>query len=70
MRDNSVEILFQSFLQEAPVSSSGMGRDGHSSMCIHHFLCRPGVSLLERTDNIVGTLIELTTSVISGRNEV
>ena len=27
MRDDSAEILFQSFLQEALVSSSGMGRD-------------------------------------------
>ena len=30
MRDDSVEILFQSFLQEAFVSNSGMGRDVHS----------------------------------------
>ena len=30
IRDNSVEILLQSFLQEALVSSSGMGRDVHS----------------------------------------
>ena len=27
LKDNSAEILFQSFLQEALVSSSGMGRD-------------------------------------------
>ena len=27
MRDDSAEILFQSFLQEAFVDSSGMGRD-------------------------------------------
>ena len=40
--DNSAEILFQSFLQEAPVSSSGMGRDVLSLMLsIQHFLCRP-----------------------------
>ena len=32
MRDNSAEILFQSFLQEALVSSSGMGRDVQSLM--------------------------------------
>ena len=32
MRDDSAEILFQSFLQEALVSSSGMGRDVHSWM--------------------------------------
>ena len=32
MRDNSAEILFQSFLQEALVSSSGMGRNVHSLM--------------------------------------
>ena len=30
MMDNSAEILFQSFLQEALVSSSGIGRDVHS----------------------------------------
>ena len=42
MRDDSAEILFQSFLQEALVSSSGMGRDVHSLMLpIQHFLCRP-----------------------------
>ena len=41
-RDDSVEILFQSFLQKALVSSSGMGRDVHSLMLsIQHFLCRP-----------------------------
>ena len=32
MRDDSAEILFQSFLQEALVSSSGMGRNVHSLM--------------------------------------
>ena len=33
---------FQSFLQEALVSSSGMGRDVHSLMLsIQHFLCQP-----------------------------
>ena len=32
MRNDLAEILFQSFLQEAPVSSSGMGRDDHSLM--------------------------------------
>ena len=30
MKDDSAEILFQSFLQEAIVSSSGTGRDVHS----------------------------------------
>ena len=30
MRDDSVEILFKSFVQEAIVSSSGTGRDVHS----------------------------------------
>ena len=41
--DDSAEILFQSFLQEALVSSSGMGRDVHFSfaLSILHFLCRP-----------------------------
>ena len=32
MRDDSAEILFQSFLQETLMSSSGMGRDVHSLM--------------------------------------
>ena len=33
---------FKYFLQEALVSSSGMGRDVHSLMLsIQHFLCRP-----------------------------
>ena len=42
MREDSAEILFQSFLQEALVSSSGMGRDVHFLMLsIQHFLCRP-----------------------------
>ena len=30
MRNDSAEILFQSFLQEAVVSSSGVGKDVHS----------------------------------------
>ena len=39
MRDDSAEILFQSFLREAVVSSSGMNRDVHSLMLpIQHFL--------------------------------
>ena len=42
MRDDSTQIFFQSFLQEALVSRSGMGRDVHSLMLsIQHFLCRP-----------------------------
>ena len=41
MRDDSVEILLHSVLQEAPVSSSGMGLDVHSLMYIQHFLCWP-----------------------------
>ena len=42
MRDDRAEILFRSFLQEAAVISSGMGRDVHSLMLsIQHFLCRP-----------------------------
>ena len=40
--DDSVEITLQSVLQEALVSSSGMGRDVHSLMLsIQHFFCRP-----------------------------
>ena len=42
MRDDSAEILFQSFLQEALVSSSGMDGDVHFFLLsIQHFLCRP-----------------------------
>ena len=42
IRDDSTEIPFQSFLQEALVSSSGTRRDVHSLMLsIQHFLCRP-----------------------------
>ena len=42
IRDDSAEILFQSFLQEVLVSSSCMGRDVHSLMLsFQHFLCRP-----------------------------
>ena len=41
IRDDSAEILFQSFLQEVIVSSSSMGRDVHFLMLsIQHFLCR------------------------------
>ena len=39
---DSAEIFFQSFLQEAVVSSSNMGWDVHSLMLsIQCFLCRP-----------------------------
>ena len=42
MRDDSAEILFQSFLHEALVNRSGMGRDIHCLMLSsQHFLCRP-----------------------------
>ena len=42
MRDDLAEILFQSSLQEALVSCSGMGGDDHSLMLpIQHFLWRP-----------------------------
>ena len=41
MTDDSAQILFQFFLQEAVVSNSGMGRNVHSLMSsIQHFLCR------------------------------
>ena len=43
MKDDSAEILFQSFLQEALVSSSGMGRDVHSLiLSAQYFLGQPG----------------------------
>ena len=42
MRDDSADILFQSFVQEAHVSSSRMGRVVHPlTVSIRHFLCRP-----------------------------
>ena len=42
MTDDSAEILLQYFMQEAIVSSSGMGRDVCSLMLsIQHFLCQP-----------------------------
>ena len=42
MRDDSAETLFQSFLQEALVTSSGMGRDVCSLMLsIQHFFTQP-----------------------------
>ena len=42
MRDDSAEIIFRSLLQEARVSSSGIGRDVCFLMLfIQHSLCRP-----------------------------
>ena len=42
MMDDSEEILFQSFLWEATVSRSGMGRNVHSlTLSLQRFLCRP-----------------------------
>ena len=42
MSDDSAEIILQSFLQEAIVNSSGMGREVHSlTLSIQHFLCPP-----------------------------
>ena len=47
MRDDSVEIISQSFLLEVIASSSGMDRDVHSmASSVQHLLCRP--MLLER----------------------
>ena len=41
-RNDSAEILFQSFLPEAITSSSGMGRGVHTlALSIQHFVCRP-----------------------------
>ena len=37
LRDNSAEVLFQSFLQEALVDSFGMGRDVHPLMFSQYF---------------------------------
>ena len=41
MKNDLAEILFRSFLRDALVSCSGMGRDVHSLMSVRHFLCRP-----------------------------
>ena len=42
MRDDSAEILFQSFLRDNILCSSGMGRDVRSlTLSIQRFLCRP-----------------------------
>ena len=42
MRDNSAEILSQSFRQEMVLSSSGMGRDVYFLvLSMQHFLCQP-----------------------------
>ena len=40
-RADSTEILFWSFLQEAVVCSSAMGRDVHPDVVYQHFLCQP-----------------------------
>ena len=49
MRDDSAEILFQSFRQKAVVSSSVMDRDVHFSMLsIQHFLRRLRRRLLSK----------------------
>ena len=48
MTDSSAEILLQTFLQEAMVSRSGIGRDVHSLiLSIQPFLCRPGCCVLK-----------------------
>ena len=45
MRDDSAEILFQSFLLEAILSSSGKDRDVHSlTLSMKHFLCPRGLT--------------------------
>ena len=42
MRDDSAEILFESCVREAIMSSSGMCRDVHpSTVSVQHFLRRP-----------------------------
>ena len=39
MRDDSAEVLYQSFLREAILSSSGMDKDIHSlTLSFEHFL--------------------------------
>ena len=44
MRDDSAGILFQSSLQEALVSSSGIGRDAQSLIFVHHSFPLPTTS--------------------------
>ena len=59
MRNDSAEILFQSFLQEPIVSSSGMGRDVHFlTLSIKYFLCR--TKSLSRTGATVSASREQT----------
>ena len=58
MRDDSAEILFQFFLQEALASSSGMGRDVHSLMLFIQLL------LYERPITEI-TIVTLCTAVRS-----
>ena len=42
VKDDSADILFQPFLQEALLSSCGIFRDVHSfTLSIQHSLCRP-----------------------------
>ena len=49
MKDDLAEILFQSFLQEAIMSSSGVGGDVSSLMLsIQHFLCQLVVTFFGR----------------------
>ena len=40
--DDSAESLFQTFLREAILSTSGVGKDVHYLMLpVRHFFCRP-----------------------------
>ena len=55
MTDDSAQILFQSILWEAIVSSSGLGRDVHClTLSIQHFLCQPEEFIVR--NNIKSTL--------------
>ena len=48
LRDGSAEIMFQSFLWKAIVSSSGVDTDVHALMLsIQHLLCRPELPILQ-----------------------
>ena len=54
MRNDSAEVLFQSFLQEARVSSSGVGKDVHTlTVSIQHYRCRPWRHLASKARRMV-----------------
>ena len=64
MRDDSAEILFQSFLQEALVNRSGTGRHVHSLMLsIQYFPCPPSLHVYHYFSDMVGMVARITPSL-------